>query len=961
MRLLRPVLRASLVFLPALFLAGCATPELRKTPYYHTEPDPSPEAARDRIPGWPLLYYRQPTLEVLWPLFEKSDEFIALRPLGAISGLDQPEQTYSLLWPIGQFDRAEKKNRFFPMFWGEDYAVGFPLYWHLGHPFGPEGGTDGLIPLWWYTSHRQGYSFNILWPVLNLKDEPDGHGWRVWPLAGSYSRDADDYYRFALWPLAHQWGHGARRERGEAVLPLYLRLSAPGESMFLSLPYSRYRDADRQWDLALPFLTYHRRDSEGSTLLSPIFSQGESADQRRAWQLLLPLYYSSREEDRRTFVTLLGGMTRDADGMGWMAVPLLSGGTQTRDSSSTWLLGPLAHFGKTPETSSRHVFPFFYSSADSSGHTFLSLPWSSGSRTDGSEWQLIPPLMLRTSDGLDRRLLTPIYSAGTRGRGSESWQTVFPLWYRSQGADGGKFVTLAGGWETDPSGRSWLIWPLLSGGTRTGDARDLWIVAPLFHARRDEAGVSSHLLPLYWWDAHDKTLLSPAVATWSDPVQGGKTTVIPPALTLYSSEPKRKDLWTVGGAAHFSWGEEAGSSHVLPLYYRNASEGTFLSIPWSSWTWNRTTTNTLIAPALSWMTRRAERSDLWTLGPMAHFSWGKQAESSHVIPLFYRNQAEDTFISLPYSHWKNGEEEFDLYPPLLAMFSRDGVRRRFDALAGLFSETWGGDDSRGYFLPLYYHDSTGRFFSLLFGWDKGSDSGFFYPLTPLIGVRTGRQSGGWFFPFWSRCHNPDTKRTTGNFLWGAYRVDEERVESSLIPFYEYKNRIPAPQDSSCAPAAGRYGKTFWSLPAIWYRNQVEVVPVCDKDGKPTGKVERSFFRKKGFFPLWWYSQQTTPAGGDDVDGTMLLWLYNYRHTVRPQEEYVCRRFIWRAYYYERKNDDVSVDIFPGITYDSTHDGFKRWAWLGRVFRYERGPEGRKLDLLLVPLLRSGSGASITAK
>ncbi len=918
----RNALLVALISLTALFLSGCSTPGLKGTPYYSTATDSDARSAKERIPLWPIVYYRSPTLSVLWPFFEKSDEFMALRPLASVYGLDQPKKIYSLLWPLGQFDRVEKVNRFFPVFWGKEYVVGFPLYWHFDHPLGPDGGTDALIPLWWYSTNRQGYSFNLVWPLMNVQNRPESKGWRLWPLVGSYSHQTDGYYRFAAWPLAHQWGSRASQTHGEAVLPLYVRHTSPDRRLFVSLPYSRQRSASKQWDL------------------------------------LLPVFYNSRNATESKTITLLGGMQRDRHGMGWVAVPLLSGGKKTPTGSSTWLLGPLAHFGHSPGISRRHVFPFFYSGVDRSGQLFLSIPWSSGSTRDGRKWQLIPPLMLRTADNKDHRLITPIYSAGTSHGATKSWQTVVPLWYRSQGAGEKMLATALGGWQTGADGRRWLIWPLLSFGQKGRDSRDVWVVAPLFHARRDQAGLSSHLLPLYWWNAHDKAFLSLAVSKWGNSTTGQKTTVIPPALTLYASEPKKKDLWALAGAAHFSWGEEPGSSHILPLYYQDRSEGTFLSLPWSSWTWNNHSTNTLIAPALSWMTRREERSDLWALGPMAHFSWGKDAGAFHIVPLFYRNKPNHTFVSLPYAHWEADQQEHDLYPPLLSLYSKEGRERRLVSLLGLFSERWGNDLHEGYFIPFYYHDHWQEFYSLLFGWNRDADTGFFYPLTPLVGLRTGRHTGGWVFPFWSRHRDPDAKQTTGTVLWGSYRSDGQRTESSIIPIYGYKNRGALPAVMPTNSMGASYGKTFWSLPAIWYRNTVELKPAY-RHGNPTGQVERSSVRDHGFFPLWTYTHQMTPLGGDETYGSILLCLYNFKSALKPkpeanqpQEVHIRNQILWRFYHFERNNEDVSVDIFPAITYDRTRDGFRRWAFLWRAFRYERGPEGRKLDLLFVPLMRS---------
>lgn len=914
-----------------LMLSGCSTPELKGTPYYSTETDTDPQAARDRIPLWPLLYYKSPTLSVLWPLFEKSDEFMALRPLYSVYGLDRREKIYSLLWPLGQFDRGEKENRFFPMFWGDGYVVGFPLYWHLGHPLGEAGGTDALIPAWFYTKSGRGYSMNIVWPFINFKDTTDGHGWRVWPLAGSYANGEHDYYRFLAWPLAHQWGSGPGKT-GEAVLPLYLRGKSGQEKWFYSLLYSRFRAPDRTWDL------------------------------------LFPAYYSRQQGDHQTLITLLGGMSRDTNGMSWVAVPLLSGGKKIKESRQTWLVGPLAHFGQQSNAVSSHVFPFYYSSSNQLGRTFLSLPWSSNSDRNGDSWQCIPPVMLRMEKGNDHQLYTPLYTSGTRHNGSESWHSVHPLWYRSEGPEGKTLATLVGGWQTRKEGQRWMIWPLLSGQTHDASGRDVWVVAPFFHWHRDTAGVSHHLLPFYWWDGRDNRLISPLVAKWGNPKAGVKKTVVPPLLTYYSETPKVKDLWTVAGMAHFSWGEEAGSSHVLPLYYQDSSDGTFLSLPWAQWTGSNASTNTLIAPLLSLMTRRPERTDLWAVGPLAHMSWGKKAGASHVFPLYYRNEPADTFISLPYAHWNRGESEYDLYPPLLSMMTHEGKEKQLDALLGLFSERWGGDRRQGYFLPFYYHDSNETFYTLLFGWNhRDPDNGFYYPLTPLLGVRTGKHSGGWLFPFWSRDYDQETKTTTGTLLWGSYARDSRLREVSLFPVFGYKNRGALDTVASTNAWGETYGKTFWSLPACWYRNTLEVTPVTGTNGVPTGKKEVASAKGNGFFPFWSYTHLKPAAGPEQTYGSLLLMLYDYKTTQGPdlagtqsKEVYVRKRVLWWLYHYERRDDDVSIDVFPAMTYDRTKDGFRRWAFLWRAFRYERSPEGKKLDLLFIPVIRSETGNARSA-
>jgi hypothetical protein len=99
---------------------------------------------------------------------------------------------------------------------------------------------------------------------------------------------------------------------------------------------------------------------------------------------------------------------------------------------------------------------------------------------------------------------------------------------------------------------------------------------------------------------------------------------------------------------------------------------------------------------------------------------------------------------------------------------------------------------------------------------------------------------------------------------------------------------------------------------------------------------------------------------EETYGTLFL-LYDYTHRIRPASasgqpasEYVRKRILWKFYDYERTDEKVTIDVFPAITYDQTRDGLRKWAFLWRAFRYETGPDGRKLDLLFIPLLRTGA-------
>lgn len=120
-------------------------------------------------------------------------------------------------------------------------------------------------------------------------------------------------------------------------------------------------------------------------------------------------------------------------------------------------------------------------------------------------------------------------------------------------------------------------------------------------------------------------------------------------------------------------------------------------------------------------------------------------------------------------------------------------------------------------------------------------------------------------------------------------------------------------------------------------------------------------RKHGSFPFWSYkSREDTLARTHTSDGRLLLLLYDFQRRTAPEKEsgearsYVRRRVLWRVVHYERDHKDVSVDVFPAITYDRREDGLRQFSFLWRLVRYETSSDGkRKLDLLFLPLIRKG--------
>ncbi|MBN1673528.1 MAG: hypothetical protein JXR37_20955 [Kiritimatiellae bacterium] len=839
----------------AAALCGCASTAMKGTPFYTGEYHVRRGPVEDRVNVWPLLYYREPALSVLWPFIEKTEDHFALRPLFSVYGLHEEQHVYNVLWPLGQFDRQSGNNRVFPVFWGKDYRVVFPLYWHFGHPFGGERGYDGLIPLWSYARDERGYSAYFPWPFVHVKDREGEKGWHVWPLAGSY-RGTNDLYRFGAWPLFHQWSADGGKQKAHALLPVYVRATDEQSALFLSLPWSQRRNADGT-----------------------------------GWKMAFPLFFAKREQDGRLLATLLGGFRREGDHTGWFALPVLSWGSRNADECDTWLLAGLAHRKRDDEGVAHHVFPFYYKSERPDGSLFLSVPWSCGKTADGGAWQFVPLLFYRAQKGESRKLITPLYAAGESDGGQRAWHAVIPLWYRSRSGKGNTLATLLGGMRWDADGRRWLIYPLLSGGRKDADGGEFWIVAPLVHAEWTAESASHHVLPLYYWNGETRTFLSLVAARWQGEA-GKTTTLVPLVLSWLRADEANNDLWLLGGLGRVAWGEKPGRQHLIPLFYRNAESGTFLSPVMATW--------------------------------------------------------DDTGTK----RW--------LCPPLLSLYSTDGTEKSLWALLGLAHRQWGRPaDSRSHILPFYMHKQNAYLYTPLFGWNTDPEKGFVYPCTPLFGIRRGKWSGSWLFPLYShtRFEDSDDQRTL--FLWGEYWKREGTSGSHLFPFYRYRNAgAPAAPDAEAYQTV--YGKDFFCLPVCWYKNQQVVTRrVSGEKEDQHVTVTREAVRKHGCFPLWRYSRRADRERKyEDVKGSVLFFLYDYLRRIRPSDaegegpdDYRRARVLWRVWHYERSNGDVSLDVFPAITYDRKQDGFKKVSFLWRFFRYERGKDGTKLDVLFIPVKR----------
>jgi hypothetical protein len=851
---------------------GCSTTEMKGTPFYTGEYSQRQGPAEERINLWPVFYYREPAMSALWPVFELTEDHAAVRPLFSVYGLDRPQQQYNVLWPLAQLDRRTGHNRIFPLFWGDNYRVVFPFYWHGGEPWGARGGYDSLFPLW----------------VLQR-------------------REPDYFNLYCPWPLARVWSDDKKQFHGSMVLPLYWHQRDEQASRIFSLPWwSESSDNGDFWRLLLPVF-YQMQAGENSAFISPLWSQGESA--QGDWRAMFPLWYYQ---------------ANDAGAFDW---------------SSPW---PLVRWWRDPETDSggSAILPLYWYQREAQATRFYSLPWSSSSDPDGF-WRLLPPLFFQSANAQREMLVTPLWAQGRKD--TTDWNLLLPLWFYSHEA----------------TNRSSLYLPL----------------AHFWSDRRlDERG--STVLPFYWHQQRNGHSRFYSALWMSETDQNGDFwRLLPPLFyqdSVAGSSKLITPLWAQGKSADRDW------AALIPFCYWDRQQHELYSPLWAHW--HRADTETWLAPwTLSWLTQTPERTDLTLLGGLARSSWGHKPQADYILPLYYYDAERGTELSPLWLSWRNKETQTTVVPGLLSWQTRAPDRTDLWLAAGLARASWGDNPGGDYLFPIFYHDDE-SLFTPLFGWNH--EVGYSYYATPLLGAYTGKLRGSWCFPFYHYSRNASTDEATANYLLlGNYRKTKEQTRSSLIPFYSYQNRHLPEQDPADQRRRQTYGQSFWCLPFCWSRDQVHLRPppgsraqqdsvVRENDthaevspGETTARTNalmiRDYVQSHGVFPLWSSAQQSTPAEARTNRNTsVLLWLYDYQHSSGPlpggaTNDYVRSRVFWRLWHYEKVNETVSVDVFPGFTYDHKPDGFRKISFLWRGFRHEVDAAGRrKLDVLFIPLRRS---------
>ena len=785
-----------------------------------------------------------------------------------------------------------------------------PLY--RGHEVKFTGRVEDRVNLWPLAYYREPVG-SIAWPLVSWGD--DHLAFR--PIYSQYKqRGSGDYDEFnLLWPF----GQFDTRHDDYRFFPFFWGEGRGDEPYFCLFPLLWW---NRDFAGVLPFL-WSRDDNDMGFAVFPLF-WSEVKPSGRLWNTLFPLYYYQSYEER----------SRD------------KGERIIASDSKFWALCGLAGYNRVNGKFANHRFLPFYFCKDGD---FYSLPFaryrSSGminsrillglaGRNSSSGGEYLKSWLFPLYSHDRNELVTPLFGYS----GDSSW--CIPFFYR----DKTKFLTPLGGkdgaanwivplfWRDETTFASLPYWrklgndgeidhafsfPLLSGYERddkTGN-RLLYLLMGLGgHVWNDKTGGAGWLFPFYYRDRESFYTL------------------------LYGRNPRRSWLFPV----YFD-GEER--TYITPLYGRNKKDGS------------------------SWLFPLYYRDKESFVTPLC----GKSGSTSWLLPIY--TKSDEGLNTIPFSYWddaKKGTRGFFSLPLLSgASWATNSRSHTWIALAGFVG---GGSDATGlrkkqWTIPLYCRDKD-SFYSIPYSYDGGGASTNVYLAAGLAGIRSGARKGGWLFPIFNYKKDADFEdkmawmnapklpdevkiwtETVTNWVWNSdarRREDKVKEETRASSFYSFNNKthLLVSDNDSTFSAFRRYGVSY------------------KRGAASTNLYFMTLDRKIGNRLLFRYTGErsvsfdigTRERTGDEESGeaSLFFFLYNYEHRADrfKSTSYTSHRVLWRLWHWEEENGDVSLDVFPGFTYDSKKNGYSKTSFLWRFFRYENDPEqGKKIDLFFIPVWR----------
>jgi hypothetical protein len=545
---------AALLALAWMFCGvGCSDVQMKSTPIWDEDYAKAIGPAQDRVNLWPVLYWRNPALSVLWPLITVTDQGNGVAaiyeyrkaegdlrvgtplpvapPLAHFIGKDDYQRVLTAghdgkgkeLWFFPLYDQScdpkDPSLLIVPAFYHDKNGTWTPLYADM--KVDSDARLQGVLgPMFNRYKSPKLTQWNLPWPLAGWWTGKDKNGGKLFP-AFYYDHDGKDrtfnvggvlFHRewdgkdnmaFYPWPLV-----GAGHEGDKSwnyCFPLWIGRRDANESRFYSLPLVRTSDGRSTATLAM-------------LNLYDDLNRGDSRYQAWAWPLVQRF--------------------SNAKGSGHAVAPLYAtwlgrDGTRTFYSAPfSWSDDGLINFG---------VVLFHMTDKNGRLHGAALWPLAQWWRDANEQGSAVAPLYYWNRRGDESLLVTPL-GGWSRSPRASTTDVLGPLWIDSETSPGQKSFRAAC-WPLWMSGRAYnRRWSLLLPAyywSREGDRREFHSIPLSLASGPDRSGVGMMLDLIGWSRRQGKN-------------PGFKHHVFP--LYDWSSTPDRASLSLgTGLLADFSW------------------------------------------------------------------------------------------------------------------------------------------------------------------------------------------------------------------------------------------------------------------------------------------------------------------------------------------------------------------------------------------------------------------------
>ncbi len=490
---------------------------------------------------------------------------------------------------------------------------------------------------------------------------------------------------------------------------------------------------------------------------------------------------------------------------------------------------------------------------------------------------------------------------------------------------------------------------------------------PLYHQSKwGERFEQSFLLFLYDFEKHGSNY-NFSIFPFFSQSRYGKTFEQKALLSLYEYEKspflKRIELFpffdcyfsstrTNLNILPFYFFEEKNEStrHALfPFFYKKKEKDKNTLITPLFGTLIGSNVHRVITPLVS-VSRKNHDHFVNVLGLLYNHAWNDEKKYNRtdiIYPLFTHKQKKDvlTVSSLPLFYYNKSSNNYKFISPV--SFGKNKEKKFFNLFGPVFHSSWNKKMKNiNVCWPLfscYRDENKSEIYSFpLFNYEKNKSEKSGSILWPLYNYKF-KKDGSYnhfIFPLAGRGHNVRERRilegktdsketTTQNWTW-------------ILPFTYWNNKICYERDFSVPIPDEIRLKDEDRI--NWEKIIVETnawKSYASKHYKPYKRIRR------GSFPFFSYLEKENISS----EFRILFWLFDSKWTAAKKDflENTHRRILWRLMDYEKSGENVSMDIFPFITYDKIPEKeISQFSVFWRLFRWREEKEKRALDILFIP-------------